>query len=200
MPLAEGSMDWLDWLEPSKIKKQSRWHWKTCWTAGVGVGLFAGSGGSIALYDPAEKEVDFWYGGIGGGLSGKLKLPVNLASKVPSWIDAFLKSDKSGAVGPGPFPSWGWMFILSKFDKDELAMSDIQGTCAFVEIGGGLVGGVSVVAMLVGLDTRYLPLAVVNVVTIQPFLNTANGLLLMAGVSVGLQAGAGISVQLGYLR
>lgn len=177
----------MSWLVPPVIKNESKWKFNTFGTGGVGVGFVAASGGTIVLDDPSGKSVDFWYGGAGAGVSIGLKI-------------GKFKVDLPGTatVGPKSFPSTGKMYVLDNLENDELSKDDIQGPCAFFEAGGGVVVGASGTAMYVGLDAKLMPMLALPGYG-QVFINSAKGLLLMAGVNEGFQAGAGAAGLVGYL-
>jgi hypothetical protein len=83
-----------------------------------------------------------------------------------------------------------------------LTKDDIQGLCMYTEIGGGLIAGASGTAMFVGLNPVYLALMAApgaQFFAQQLFINSSKGLITMAGVNVGIQAGGGVSACLGYL-
>lgn len=178
----------MSWFFPPKIKKASAWSFDTFGSSGANVGVFAGSLGTVVLKNPQGKSVNFWYGGFGAGLGFGLKL-----GKLK------IKLRASANVGPTAFRSTGKLYILDNLDHDELSKSDIQGPCAFFEVGGGLIGGGSGTAMLVGLDPKFLPM-LTNPLLTQVLVNSGKGLLLMAGFNVGMQAGGGGSALLGFLH
>jgi hypothetical protein len=177
---------------PITIKKLSRWEFITWASGGVGVGLVAASGGKVVLKSPQGTEVDFYYGGIGAGLGAGFKLPKLGRVTIP-------KLKGTATVGPTPFPSTGSVAITTDFEGDELTESNIRGLCCFAEAGGGLIGGGSGTAMLLNLDPKRLPL-LISPVFAQYFFDSADAVLLMAGLNVGLQAGGGIAGLIGYLH
>jgi hypothetical protein len=180
------------------VKKASAWKFVTFGSGGLSLEFVAAEGGQAILQDPKGVQDAFTYGGIGAGLSLGLKIPKIGKLRIPTKRGAL-----TGGVGPTAFPSTGEVFITSSFSGNELSRSDIQGVCAFVEAGGGLLGGGSGTAMLLNLNARLLPLVLAPVVGslgTQLFLNSAKGILLMAGLSVGLQAQVGVAAYLGYLR
>ena len=75
--------------------------------------------------------------------------------------------------------------------------------CLFVEAFGGLVGGGSATAMVFGMSPVWLGMAAAlapnSSLAIQRMLSTATGVLLMAGVNVGIQAGGGFGAFIGAL-
>ena len=93
--------------------------------------------------------------------------------------------------------------MLESFGGDELSFDDICGVCGLVEVGGGLVGGGSATAMLLGMDIKWAAGCIVagpltSYCCIR-LIKSATALLLMAGINVGIQAGGGIIGCTGYL-
>jgi hypothetical protein len=173
------------------IKKESAWKFNTFGSGGLSVGFVAVSGGQVVLDDPSGNATTFTYGGAGGGLSAGLKIPKigKIQIKTP-------KGPATGSGGPMAFPSTGALYITDAFKGDELSTSDIQGLCAFVEVGGGIIGGGSGVAMLLDLNGWWLA----GIPTTVPLLlGSASAMLLMAGLNVGVQAQVGGAAYLGYM-
>lgn len=173
------------------IKKESAWKFNTFGSGGLSVGFVAVSGGQVVLNDPSGTATTFTYGGAGGGLSAGLKIPKigKLQIKTP-------KGGATGSAGPFAFPSTGALYITDAFGGDELAKGDIQGLCAFVEVGGGIIGGGSGIAMLLDLNGWWLA----GIPATAPLLlGSASAVLLMAGLNVGVQAQVGGSAFLGYI-
>lgn len=182
------------------VKHKSAWEFVTFGSGGISVGFFAAEGGTIVLKDPTTgNDVNFYYGGAGAGLSAGLKIP-----KIGKVQINTRKGPVTGSLGPTEFPSTGTFLVTDSCETDELKLSDIQGLCAFGEVGGGLIAGGSACAMYVGLDpVRLLSLAALPFAAptaIQFYLNSAKGILLMAGLNVGLQAQIGAASYCGYLR
>lgn len=181
-------------------KKVSTWQFVTSSSGWLGVGFVAAEGGTISLKDPLGNARTVVYGGAGPGLSEGFKVPV-LGKKIR--IDG---RDASSGVAPSFFPNTGIIYILDSFSGDELSLSDIRGVCAFLEVEGGLIGGASGTAMLLGMD----PILLAEVVAASVFgpldiifairlLKSATSVLLMAGTNAGLQAGGGGAICLGVL-
>ncbi|HMF58463.1 MAG TPA: hypothetical protein VK619_19115 [Pyrinomonadaceae bacterium] len=202
------------------IKKKSAWQFVTCEGAALSLGYVTASGGWILLSDPSKREVKFYYGGAGGGLSAQIKIP-KIGKKQ---IDI---PPVTGAGSEAAFPSMGELFITTGFQGNELRKSDIEGTCAFVEIGIGVIAGVSGTLMLLGVDPFLLAKAaqqmghavpitdkgtlatvdpnramstVIEDIGFRQLFNSARAVLRMGGINVGIQAGAGVSGCLGYLH
>jgi hypothetical protein len=176
------------------IKKESAWTFVTSSTGGIGVEFVAVEGGALFFQDPSGAPDTFYYGAAGAGLSFGLKLPK--IGKIQ------IKNKSVGAViAPNSFPNMGKLYILETFDGDELAESDIEGVCMFVEIGGGLIVGGSATAMILGMNPLWLPTIVLpppmSTVGQQMLIKSATGLLVMAGVTAGVQAGGGIGAFIG---
>ncbi len=179
----------------ASTNKPSSWKFVTFGSGGISVGFVAGSGGQVVLEDPSGANHTFTYGGVGAGLSAGLKIPKLGKIQIPT-----KKGPATGAVGPFSFPSTGSVFVADDLSGGELKKSDIQGLCMFGEVGGGLIAGASATGMFVGLDPLKLALLIgVPGFGAQLFLNSAKGMVLMAGVNAGVQAQIGGAVYLGYL-
>jgi len=180
------------------IKKDSLWQFSTSSSGGLGVEFVAIEGGKIWLTDPAGNTVTFYYGAAGAGLAAGLKLPK--IGKVQLKIRG---KGAGGVAAPASFPNAGKVYVLDTFAGEELTKSDISGVCLFVEAFGGLVGGGSATAMVFGMSPVWLgmaaALAPISSLAIQRMLSTATGVLLMAGVNVGIQAGGGFGAFIGAL-
>ncbi len=113
------------------IKKESAWKFNTFGSGGLSVGFAAVSGGQVVLDDPSGNPITFTYGGAGGGLSAGLKIP-----KIGKLQIKTTKGGATGSAGPFAFPSTGALYVTDAFGGDELAKGDIQGLCAFIEVGG----------------------------------------------------------------
>lgn len=174
------------------VRKVSAWQFITFGSGGLSIGIFAASGGKMILKDPSGKEHTFIYGGAGAGLSLGAKLPKLGKMKVPT---------PTGAGGPTSFPSTGMVLANKDLPGGDLKKSDIQGLCTFVEVGGGFITGGSGTAMLVGLNPLLLPLiTTLPGVGSQLFTNSAKGMIMMAGLNIGVQAQVGVSGYIGYLK
>ena len=184
------------------VKKDSAWEFVTSSTGGLGVEFVAAEGGAIYLKDPAGTQHVYRYGAAGAGLSAGLKIPKFGKINIPK-----VKGKSVGGVAaPAAFPNTGKIYILESFAGDELAESDFRGVCAFVEAGGGLVGGGSATAMIFGMSPLWLAAYMASVnpmfLAASPFIgsklfSTAKGILLTAGLNVGVQAGGGIAAFIG---
>jgi hypothetical protein len=182
--------------------RDSRWSYITAANGGLGAGFIVASGGNIDLADPSGATQSFWYGGIGGGLSVGLKLP-----KVPKFAIRKVSIGAAGALKA--FPSTGKVYMTDAFQGDELAREDLCGMTMFLDGGGGLAAGLGGTAMLLGMDGSGLAATLAHSITstvgihiaaIDHAIHRAPALLVMAGVNVGLVAGAGAGGLLGYLR
>lgn len=183
------------------ILKPSAWQFTTSSSGGIGVEFVVAEGGKIFLKDPTGNAVSFAYGGAGIGLAAGVKLPkigklqVNVKGK-----------GLTGAIAPAQFPNGGKIYVLDSFSGTELTTSDLQGVCMFLEIGGGMVAGVSATAMLLGMSPVYLAacaaasaLPAAAALLSQDLLNSATALLVMGGLNAGIQAGGGVGAYLGGL-
>lgn len=173
----------------------SGWTYDTGATAGAGVAFVAAAGGHIWLKDPAGRSNSFWYGGAGVGAS---------VFRIPRIPDFKIKSRSVAGVGSATsLPSYGRIYMTPSFRRSELRRSDLMGATVFVDGGGGLVVGWSGTAMLVGINTALLAAGMasppLNFLATQAITN-APAIILMTGMTVGLQAGAGIAGLVGYLR
>jgi hypothetical protein len=180
------------------VKKSSAWQFVTSSTGGVGVEFVALEGGTIWLQDPRSQVVTFHYGSAGVGLAAGLKLP-----KIGKLELKLRGKTVGGVIAPGAFPNTGKVYVLETFSGDELTASDIRGVCAFTEVYGGVIGGGSATAMIFGMNPVWLAVAVaagpMASLPMMKMLSTATGVLLMAGVNVGIQAGVGAGIFLGGL-
>lgn len=179
----------------SNVNKFSAWQFITFGSGGISLGYFAAEGGQMILKSPSGTDETFTYGGAGAGLSVGLKIPKLGKIQIPT-----PKGPITGAGGPMAFPSTGKVFAADNLPGGDLSTSDIQGLCMFGEVAGGIIAGASATAMFIGLNPLYLSLlgAMPNIGA-QLLLNTARGMILMAGVNVGIQAQIGGAVYLGYL-
>ncbi len=177
------------------VTRPSAWQFVTFGSGGLSLGVVAAEGGTVVLQSPSNREETFYYGGVGAGLSVGLRIPRigRVQINTP-------RGPLTGSGGPTAFPSTGRLLITDSFHGQELALSDIQGPCLFTEVGGGILAGASACAMYVGINPLVLPLLSMPSFGPQLVINSANGLLLMAGVNVGLQAQIGGAIYLGYLR
>jgi hypothetical protein len=179
------------------IKKESAWTFETSATGGGGVAFVAVEGGAIYLRDPKNQPVTVHFGAAGAGLSWGLKLPKIGKINLPK-----VRSKSIGGVlAPSAFPNTGKLYILDTFRGDELARRDITGACAFVEVYTGAIAGGSASAIVFGMNPVWLAgLAfgtAAMTITETKLFASATGLLLTAGLNVGLVAGAGVGVFLG---
>lgn len=188
------------------ILRPSQWTYETGATGGISVEFVVASGGTIVLHDPARKEEDFWYGGLGVGIGIGLKLP---KIKLPKMTIPEIKIPKvagrevGGAGSAKSFPSSGAVYMTSSFEKQELTRSDIQGATLYVDAGAGLIVGHAGSAMLLGMNSALLAMGLSN--PAMSFLmieaiQHAPAVLLMHGWTGGLQAGGGVGLLAGYLH
>lgn len=178
-----------------EIKRASDWTFTTFGSGAVGA-LVMVAGGQVILGDPQHKEVSFTYGGIGAGASVGLRLP-----KIPK-----VKVSATGA--PFAFPSTGAVFATTRCPGPDLTYEDFRGPCLFVDGGAGLIGGGSGTLMIAGCNPtvgEFLMGAVTNLLPmpgmaqLRTLMQAARAVIAMAGVNVGLQAGAGVAGYLGLL-
>jgi hypothetical protein len=182
------------------VKKESAWSFVTSSSGGVGVEFVVAEGGMIYLQDPKGTPQAFKYGAAGVGLSAGFKLPKIGKLQIP-----IKGKGLTGNVAPAAFPNAGKLFVLDGCPGDDLTRDAIQGVCLFVEIGGGLVAGVSGTAMIFGMSPAWL--AAMVAASTSPLMmyfeyrlmETATGILVMGGLNVGIQAGGGVGGYVGGL-
>jgi hypothetical protein len=175
------------------IKRESAWKFETFGSGGISI-VVSGTVGTVELTDPGGKLTSFWYGGIGAGPSGGLRLPK--FGKV--------KLKGTGTVAPTWFKSTGVVLVTDNCPGDDLTISDLRGVCAFVEAGAGLIGGGSGLVMLAGLreSTSWWQKALSGVsalYNVYSTLNSARAVIPMAGLNVGVQAGWGVTGYIGFM-
>jgi hypothetical protein len=175
----------------------SQWSYDTGATGGLGIGYFAASGGAVYLKAPDGSPQRFIFGGIGAGLSGKIKIP---KVKLPNV--AIKGKAVAGAFSTKSLPSGGLIFRSAKFGNRELTVHDIRGAVLFIEGAAGLIVGVSGDAMLFGMNPLMLATGLANpamsFLTAQAMADAA-GVMLFGGINVGVQAGYGIAALVGYM-
>lgn len=180
------------------VTKRSAWTFVTSSSGGLGVEFVMGEGGALYLRNPKGASVTFRYGALGVGVAAGFKLP-----KIGKLELNIKNKSVVGGVAPAAFPNAGILYVLDTCKGDDLTQSDIRGGCLFVEVGGGLIAGVSATAMLLGLAPAWLLAAAAApefaFVIDANLLQSASGVLVMAGVNLGLQAGAGAGAFVGGL-
>ncbi|MCA3935405.1 hypothetical protein, partial [Burkholderia sp.] len=123
------------------ILRPSNWSYKTGATGGVSIEFVVASGGTIVLADPAGKETDFYYGGVGVGIGFGLRLP---KIKLPRFSLPEIKIPKiagrevGGAGSAKSFDSAGLIYMAPAFHGAELAESDFQGATVYLDGGVGI--------------------------------------------------------------
>lgn len=180
--------------------RDSAWGYVTANGGGVTIAFVAGGGGSVTLQSPEQQNVVFRYGGLGVGAGFGAKLPRF------GRIDLKIKGKTVGGAAEA-MPSYGRVFVTQ--EGGELSKSDFVGPCIYVEIGGGVIAGASGVAMLFGLDPVLLAATLAansNPATALggsylagKLVASAHGVLVMAGMNAGLQAGGGGAAYIGGL-
>jgi hypothetical protein len=182
---------------------ESRWLYRTASGGGLTIAMVALGGGSITLRSPEGKDVSYRYSGVGIGVGtpglrrlGKLNLKVKGKSI-------------AGAGAAEAFPSTGKVFVCDALARRDLTSDDITGPCMYTEVGAGLVVGGSATGLLFGLDPKLLalcmamnsyPLGIVaSLIVLRQLVQSAKGVVVMSGMNVGVQAGAGASYSTGYL-
>ena len=175
--------------------RTSAWTYDTAATAGAGVAFVAAAGGHVFLKNPAGQSESFWYGGVGVGAS---------LFRIPRIPDLKIKSRSiAGGMATQDMPSFGKVYMTPAFAGSELKRSDFQGATVFVDGGGGLIVGWSGTALLVGIDATMLALGLSSPalsIFASNAIAAAPAVILMTGMNIGAQAGAGIAGLIGYLR
>lgn len=176
------------------VKRESSWKYSTSASAGVGLGLFAASGGLLRLANPSGDLVDFHYASVGGGLSKGFKTPK--FSKFPK-IPQINLQNKSGAIASTSFDAQGIIFVTHLCGSDELTVDDIRGPCFLLEIGVGVLAGYSGSAFLVGVNPSLLAMGPVGMPLAMA---SAKGLICTKGWNAGLQIGGGVTSGVGFIK
>lgn len=183
---------------------ESTWRYKTASGGGLTVVFAAAAGGSLTLIDPNGVDQEFRYGSVGVGLG--------IGARLPRFgkVNLHIRGKSVGAAGASEdFPAFGKVLVADSIADRGLAREDFQGACVFIEGGVGLIGGGSGSAMLFGLDPKLLAMTVAKLTPVgnllmphdsaMRLLRSAKGVIIAAGLNVGLQAGAGATFSLGGL-
>lgn len=176
----------------------SDWTFDTSAGGGIGIGIFAMSGGLVRLKDPAGNPQSFYYAGIGGGLSEGLKIP-----KLPKiTMPKIGGKGVGGAMSTTDFPSYGVVYRKSVFAGQELTRGDIQGATIYFEGGAGLIAGISGSIMFFGMNRAIF--AGMTTIVLAPVVGPAlfassTGVVIFGGANVGYQAGGGIAGLIGTM-
>jgi hypothetical protein len=182
----------------------SDWRYKTASSGGLTVVFAAAAGGALTLTDPDGVDQQFGYGSVGVGVGVGARLPrfgkVNLHVRGKS---------VGAAVASEDFTSLGRVLVADSIAARGLVREDFKGACVFIEGGVGLLGGVSGSAMLFGLDPKLLAATAAMLTPMGSILmphdsttrllRSAKGVIIAAGLNVGLQAGGGATISLGGL-
>lgn len=188
------------------ILRPSNWSYKTGATGGVSIEFVVASGGTIELADPAGRVNDFYYGGIGLGYGegfrlSKIKIP---KFKLPDIkIPKIAGHEIGGAGSLKSFDSGGLVFMTQSFHGAELTKADLQGSTIYLDGGLGLGYGKAGTAMLLGINSAKLALGLTSPAfawVAEEAIAHAPAVLLMGGTTVGLIAGFGAGVLIGYLH
>lgn len=172
------------------VKGESAWSFVTSSTGGAGLGFVAGQGGKLYLRDPKGNDVTLGMGALGIGASEGIKLP-----KIGK-LEIRGKS-VGGAVAPASFPNAGKIYVLGSAPGKELTRDDLTGPCVFVEASAGMGVGASASAMYLGVHPVELFWGSASPLPKDNICDTARACLLVAGLNVGIQAGAGIAAFFG---
>ena len=195
------------------IFRHSDWTYKTGATGGVSLELAVASGGTIVLADPGGQLFDFYYGGIGIGYGVGLRIP---KIKLPRFSIPEIKIPKiaghevGGACSLKSFDSAGLIYMAPAFDGKELSKSDFQGATVYLDGGVGVGYGKAGTAMLLGINPAQLALGLRHrsrppgraamVWLAENAIAHARAILVMGGTTVGVIAGGGAGILVGYLH
>lgn len=135
---------------------------------------------------------------------------VGLGARLPRFgkVNLHVRGKSIGAAGASEdFPAVGRVLVADSVAARGLVRDDFEGACVFIEGGVGLLGGASGSAMLFGLDAKLLTAATLTPVgnlllphdSAVRLLRSAKGVIMAAGLNMGLQAGAGATISLGGL-
>ncbi|MCF5468425.1 hypothetical protein GIV52_02695 [Pseudomonas syringae] len=182
----------------------SDWRYKTASSGGLTVVFAAAAGGALTLIDPKGVDQQFRYGSVGVGLG--------IGARLPRFgkVNLHVRGKSVGAAGATEdFPAFGQVLVADSIAARGLLREDFQGACVFIEGGVGLLGGASGSAMLFGLDPKLLAMTAATLTPMGSLLlphdstvrllRSAKGVIIAAGLNVGLQAGAGATISLGGL-
>ncbi|MFM0740603.1 hypothetical protein PQQ51_25455 [Paraburkholderia xenovorans] len=177
----------------------SGWSFDTSASVSIGIGAAAASGGMIALRDPDNKVHHLHYGGLGSGFS------IGASLTEISVPDTLVRNyDLSGTGSSTSFFSVGKVFITETFKARELSLGDIQGVALYIEAGGALISAAGFTVMFLGIDPIFLEAAVIapmfSARMIELALGQAPAVLIMGGLAMGPQVGAGFSGLIGLLH
>ncbi len=183
---------------PWRVKGVSKWQFQTSGTGGLGLAFVVGSGGEIVLKSPTGPITSFHYGAVGVGLSFGLKRVPKIGR-----FDSRSLSEKGGAaVAPEDFPNHGLIYVLYGCNDADLSTQDFKGVCIFYDAGVGLIAGYAAEVMLMNCNPGALAAmasGLPGVIVGEELLNP-HAMLVSWGPNLGLQANAGISGSVGYLR
>lgn len=188
------------------ILRRSKWRYQTGSSGGANFEFVIATGGEIILIDPAGQSTDFYYGGVGGGLGmgfhlSKIKIP---KFKLPDIKAPRIAGHKIGAARSlESFDSAGVVFMTAAFHGAELSRSDLQGAIVCIDAGAGLAYGKAGTAMLLGINSAKLAMGLSNSAQYWMALEAiaeAPAVLLAGGTTVGLIAGGGLGMWVGYLH
>lgn len=182
----------------------SDWRYKTATGGGLTVVFAAAAGGALTLTDPKGVDHQFRYGSLGVG--------VGLGARLPRFgkVNLHVRGKSVGAAGANEdFPAVGRVLVADSIASRGLVREDFEGACVFIEGGVGLIGGASGSAMLFGLDAKLLAMTAATLTPVGNLLlphdsavrllRSAKGVIMAAGLNVGIQAGAGATISLGGL-
>jgi hypothetical protein len=170
--------------------------WKYDGSRSIGGSFYlAAEGGVLAFSSPDDAKMSLTYATVGGSLGVGVKMP-------------------NFSVSGDMTPSGGKLYKSETFDG-ELERSDLTGPCLLFEVGAGVGAGVSGTIMVFGLSRARTAFKLVNVlygefaiwgevVDDLGLLDDAldmnvNAILFAGGMTVGAQAGGGVTGYGGYV-
>ncbi|WP_322047527.1 hypothetical protein [Paraburkholderia sp. J67] len=186
--------------------RDSKWTYNTGSTAGASVEFVIASGGEIALNDPDGHRVNFHYGGAGVGYGVGIKISKIRIPKIrlpDIKIPPVFGHEVGGAGSIESFDSGGYVFMAPGFHGAELSRSDFQGATIYFDAGAGLGYAKAATGMLMGINAARLAMGMSSPMLEWMAIDAiadARACLLMYGTSVGLVAGGGIGILVGYVH
>ena len=188
------------------LLRASQWTYETGASGGLNAEFFVMSGGTVVLKDPSQKSETFYYGGMGAGIGFGLKLPRIKLSKwtLPEVKAPTIRGVEVGAAGSAKsFDSAGIVYMTDSFLGCELTRTDLEGGALYIDAGLGLFYGKAGSAMLLGINPAPLLMGLSSPGMswlAQQAVSQAPALLFMGGTTVGMLAGGGIGMLVGYLH
>lgn len=181
------------------VKSKSAWSFKTSETGGVGIGVWAATGGDFSLFDPAHRKVRFHFGAAGMGLSAGLRKLPHLG---PFLDPRSLSKLGSISVGPEANLNAGVVYRLKGTKSPELVEDDFKGVAFILDTTAALGEAASAQALVLGCNpAAFASLLSADIAGIMTFLQLLEprALLLTLSETSGLQAYLGVAGMIGYV-